>query len=86
MLELRNLSIGYKGQLVASGISATAQRGEVVVVAGRNGAGKITLLQTVCGLLPRLGGEVLIVGADLGRLSVPRRWHLCWQQRRFLLR
>ncbi len=73
MLELRNLSIGYKGQLVASGISATAQRGEVVVVAGRNGAGKSTLLQTVCGLLPRLGGEVLIDGADLGRLTALER-------------
>lgn len=73
MLELRNLSIGYKGQLVASGISATAQRGEVVVVAGRNGAGKSTLLQTVCGLLPRLGGEVRIDGADLGRLTALER-------------
>jgi iron complex transport system ATP-binding protein len=73
MVELRNLSIGYGTKVVASGINASAEPGEVVVVAGRNGAGKSTLLQTLCGLLPRLDGQVMVDGTELHRLNALER-------------
>jgi branched-chain amino acid transport system ATP-binding protein len=37
----------------------------VVAVLGPNGAGKTTLLSTLAGLIPRLGGEVIVEGRPL---------------------
>jgi len=50
-------------------LSACAGKGELVAVIGRNGIGKSTLLRTLLGLQPALGGKMLIDGKNLGDLS-----------------
>ncbi len=67
-LEARDLSIGYRGHLVGSGISLALQPGEVLCLLGPNGAGKTTLFRTLLGLQPPLGGAVLVDGEPLDRL------------------
>lgn len=62
MLEARNLSAGYPGRAVLAGVSLAARPGRVLVLLGPNGCGKSTLLRTMAGLLPPLGGEVLLDG------------------------
>ena len=62
MLEARNLSAGYPGRAVLAGVSLAAQPGRVLALLGPNGCGKSTLLRTMAGLLPPLGGEVLLDG------------------------
>lgn len=62
MLEARNLSAGYPGQAVLAGVSLAARPGRVLALLGPNGCGKSTLLRTMVGLLPPLGGEVLLDG------------------------
>ncbi|WP_342152803.1 ABC transporter ATP-binding protein [Methylorubrum sp. SB2] len=71
MLELRDLAFGYGAKTVGSGISLTLQPGETLCLLGPNGGGKTTLFKTMLGLLPPLGGRVLLDGADLATL--PRR-------------
>lgn len=71
MLEARNLSAGYSsGQKVLEGVSLAVRPGRVLALLGPNGCGKSTLLRTLAGLLPPLGGEVLLDGA---REYSPRR-------------
>lgn len=57
-LHFDNLTIGYrKGRrevVVASGLSATLERGKLTCLLGRNGTGKSTLLRTLAGLQPPL--------------------------------
>ena len=61
-LELRGLSSGYDGVAVVHEVDLTVAPGEVVALLGSNGAGKSTTLLTVSGLLPRLAGDLLVLG------------------------
>lgn len=69
MLEVRDLCCGYAGARVIEGIDFEVKRGEVLVLIGPNGVGKTTLFKSILGLLPCLGGEVLLDGVSL--LSKP---------------
>jgi branched-chain amino acid transport system ATP-binding protein len=60
MLEVRGLSVGYKGLLAVQDVSFTVKRGEVVSLIGSNGAGKSTILRTIAGLLRPRRGEILL--------------------------
>jgi branched-chain amino acid transport system ATP-binding protein len=66
MLEIKNVSIGYKGGVLAvQDISFTVKKGEVVSLIGSNGAGKSTLLRGISGLLRPRAGEILLNGEAL---------------------
>lgn len=72
-LELRELSTFYGDAQVLFGASLSIAGGEVVALVGRNGAGKTSLLRAAMGLMPRTTGQVLLDGADVGRLPPFRR-------------
>ncbi|WP_292975109.1 ATP-binding cassette domain-containing protein [Mycobacterium sp.] len=76
VLELRDLTIGYRRRrratVVAAGLSAVAGRGELTVLLGPNGCGKSTLIRTMCGLQPALGGQVSLDGTDLAGVAADR--------------
>ena len=57
MLQARNLTIGYDHPLV-EGINLQVERGQKIAVLGLNGIGKSTLVKTLCGALPALGGSI----------------------------
>jgi iron complex transport system ATP-binding protein len=69
MIELENLSCGYGSRVVASGISARIASGEALCLLGPNGIGKTTIFKTVLGLIPPLGGRVLIGGRNAAKMS-----------------
>jgi urea transport system ATP-binding protein len=73
LLEVNGLSQAYGGSRILREVSFTAERGEVVVLLGRNGVGKSTLLRTLMGLHPVLGGTVSLGGQPLDGLSPNRR-------------
>jgi ABC-type Mn2+/Zn2+ transport system ATPase subunit len=58
LITLNNLSIGYNGQPVLSGISVSISRASFTAILGANGSGKSTLLKTLLGLLPPLTGRI----------------------------
>ncbi len=67
-LHFDNLTIGYrKGRrevVVASGLSATLERGKLTCLLGRNGTGKSTLLRTLAGLQPPLKPQLSTVNSQ----------------------
>jgi branched-chain amino acid transport system ATP-binding protein len=74
-LECRGLEAGYGKVTVLRPLDLAVESGSVLAVLGPNGAGKTTLMNTFAGLLPRLGGEVLVDGApvDSGRPAAAAR-------------
>ncbi len=69
MIRLKNLRAGYPGRAVLEGADLDFRPGEVLALLGLNGCGKSTLLRTACGLLPKLGGEVLLDETPIQDLS-----------------
>ncbi len=77
LIELRNLTKTYpEGEterVVLRGANAVVQRAEVMVLLGRSGSGKSTVLNLMSGLDVPSTGEVLIAGRPLSRLSDAER-------------
>ena len=77
---LHNLSIGYQNKgnskVVASGLNATINRGELTCLLGRNGIGKSTLLRTLSAFQPALDGEVMMDTTPLATLTDKERSRL----------
>ena len=65
MLELNAIESGYGETQVLYGLSLKAQKGRVLAVLGRNGAGKSTTLKTIMGLLPLKSGDIVFDGAPI---------------------
>lgn len=73
MIEIDNVTIGYKSKVVAKGLSASLHEGELTCLIGRNGAGKSTLLRTMAAFQRPLGGIVRYRGTDIASLSAVER-------------
>ena len=59
VVEAKDLVIGYsQDEPLTRPVSFTLERGQKVAIVGTNGLGKSTLLKTILGKLPPLGGEV----------------------------
>jgi len=69
MLEVANIDAGYGRAQVLFDISLSVGRGEVVVLLGRNGAGKSTTLKTIAGLMHPLRGEIRFDGERIERTA-----------------
>jgi len=63
ILSINSLQIGYNSgkekNVLLPPLSAHANKGELIAIIGRNGIGKSTLLRTLVGLQPSMGGEVI---------------------------
>ncbi|MCI9431911.1 MAG: ABC transporter ATP-binding protein [Oscillospiraceae bacterium] len=71
MLEVRELVCGYRaGSPVVGPVSFRLERGEVLCLLGPNGVGKTTLLKTILGVLPPLGGAAMLKGRDVGSYGI----------------
>lgn len=61
LLEVNNLSIGYgNDKVLASDINVSVEPGRLIGLVGQNGVGKSTFIRTICGLQPRLKGQILL--------------------------
>jgi len=69
LLSVEGLSVAYGDLKVVFDVSAHVHKGEIVVLAGRNGAGKTTMFRTICGFLPKLQGKVSYNGKDITGLE-----------------
>ena len=69
LLEARALGAWYGAAQILFDVALQVQRGEVVALMGRNGAGKSTTLKALMGLLPRRAGEVHFMGRDISRAA-----------------
>jgi branched-chain amino acid transport system ATP-binding protein len=65
MLEVKRLNAGYGAARILFDVELSVAKGEVVVLLGRNGAGKSTTLKTMMSLVPARSGSVSFLGQEL---------------------
>ena len=58
MVRIRNLKKSYKGFPVLRGLSMDINSGDVYGFLGRNGCGKTTTMNIICGVIPKDDGEI----------------------------
>jgi osmoprotectant transport system ATP-binding protein len=76
LLEIRDLSCRISGKWILRGITLEAREGETIVLLGRSGCGKTTLLKCVNRLIEPAGGEIRFEGrplADWDPIKLRRR-------------
>ena len=73
LLEVRDLRAWYGAAQVLFGLDLQVDRGEVVALMGRNGAGKSTTLKTLMGLVPARAGQVRFMGRDVLQMPAHER-------------
>lgn len=81
VVELRGVGLRYDDRRVLHDVDLTLEEGELVLVSGRTGVGKSSLLGVVTGLVPRftggeLTGDVLIDGRSILHQPPRERAHL----------
>ena len=76
MLEVKDLHAFYGESHILHGVNFTVNRGEVVTLLGRNGAGRTTTLKSILGLVGRRTGSVMINGTESSKLPPHKIAHL----------
>ena len=69
MIQLENLSTGYKSRALLSGVCTDFPMGTLTSLIGRNGTGKSTLLRAIAGLNTQYTGTIRIDGHDIRKLA-----------------
>lgn len=65
MLKVEAIHTYYGLSHILSGVSLTAEKGEIVCLLGRNGAGKTTTMRSIMGLTPPRQGSVFFKGEPI---------------------
>jgi branched-chain amino acid transport system ATP-binding protein len=67
MLSVEGVHAYYGKAHILAGIALEVRAGEVVVLLGRNGAGKSTTLKSIIGMVPVRAGSVKFLGEEISR-------------------
>jgi len=65
VLEVKNLTKDFDGELAVDGISFGIEKGEILGLLGPNGAGKTTTIMMLLGVTKPTSGEIKIFGLNL---------------------
>jgi branched-chain amino acid transport system ATP-binding protein len=68
LLELKHLSLSFKGASVLADINLTVQAHQITAIIGADGAGKTMLLKVLSGLERRIAGEIVLDGEAIQSL------------------
>ena len=72
MIQATNIEKSYNGERVLFGVSLDIANGEFVSIMGESGSGKSTFLSILGGFLDADGGQVLLDGEDVSKMSENR--------------
>ncbi|MCL1834171.1 MAG: ATP-binding cassette domain-containing protein [Leptospirales bacterium] len=68
MINVKNLSVSFTDSVIIDNISFHVNRGETLVVMGKNGSGKSVLLKSLSGLIDGYKGDIEIDGMNINEL------------------
>lgn len=69
VLDVKNISFSYDGDLIFENISFSIEKGDVLCILGPNGTGKTTLIKCLNNIHKADSGEILVNGENIENLS-----------------
>mgnify|MGYP003238122352 CR=1 FL=1 len=78
--EFKALSDLKRKQMIFQNISLSARAGDIIGITGKNGAGKSTFCNCLCGLLKPKGGEILYQGKKLSEKARTKLFGMVMQE------
>ncbi len=85
LIEVKKLVNRFGDNTVHDGLDLTLYRGEILGIIGGSGSGKSVLLRSMLGLHHPTGGEVLVEGQDINKISkedadnIEKTWGVLFQ-------
>ena len=71
LLRIENLHAWYGESHILHGVNLSVNKGEVVTLLGRNGAGRTTTLRALVGLTGTRKGSIQVAGEETIRMAPP---------------
>lgn len=69
VIEVKNLSYGYKENTIFRNVSISLEKGKYYGIIGNTGCGKSTLLKLLMRLMPVNDGKIIFLGEDINTVS-----------------
>jgi branched-chain amino acid transport system ATP-binding protein len=70
MLQLRDVTAGYVGDIdILRKVNVSVEPGAITGLIGLNGAGKSTIMKTICGFLSPKSGTITFDGSDISGIA-----------------
>src|SRR5687768_8967249 len=76
VLRIENLQAWYGESHILHGVNLTVNKGEVVTLLGRNGAGRTSTLKSILGLVGRRTGSIRVNGVETIAMPTYKVAHL----------
>ena len=69
LLQIKQIKVNYGGIQALLGVSFDVQKSQIMCVLGGNGAGKTTMVNTICGFITPVSGEIWFKGEKISGIS-----------------
>ena len=79
LITCENLTLGYEGKAILSGLNFSVNSGDYLCIVGENGSGKSTLMKTLLHLQSPMSGSIILVPS----FKKPRSWPPCHSRLHF---
>ena len=73
MLKAEHIAVNYGKSRIVTNVSFEVKQKDRLVILGRNGVGKTTLLKSLIGILPLKDGKLYLEEKDISRLKTHER-------------
>ncbi len=68
MISVKNLTVSFLNRIILDDLSFEVNKGETLVILGKNGAGKSVILKSIAGLIDKYKGDIQIDGKEIREL------------------
>ena len=69
-IEVRDVDFSFGERKILSGFNRSLERGKIYCIVGKNGVGKSTLMNLICGMIRPNGGEIFFDGVPLTEVDM----------------
>lgn len=71
-IELKNINITYNNKIVLSDFNLSLDEGEILLIQGKSGIGKTSLLRALAGLIS-YSGTIILNNVDISKIATNKR-------------